>query len=94
MPKRQLLPPTVGTQKREVSVNLRFSAEDHERLKQVAEFSQTNVSSLLFYVTMNTTLPLMEKEMKRVQAESAIKSAPLPKIEPSEKPKLPAPKLE
>lgn len=94
MPKRQLLPPTAGTQKREVSVNLRFSAEDHERLKQVAEFSQTNVSSLLFYVTINTTLPLMEKEMKRVQAETAVKPASPPKIEPPEKPKLPAPKPE
>ena len=39
MPKKQLLPPSGDSHKREVSVNLRFSLADHLRLKQVAEFS-------------------------------------------------------
>jgi len=65
MPKKQLLPPSGDSNRREVSVNLRFSIEDHARLKKVAEFSNTTVANLLFYVTMNTTLPLMEQEVQR-----------------------------
>ena len=65
MPKKQLLPPSSDSHRREVSVNLRFSLEDHARLKKVAEFSETTVANLLFYVTMNTTLPLMEQEVQR-----------------------------
>jgi len=65
MSKKQLLPPSGDSHKREVSVNLRFSVEDHLRLKQVAEFSGTTVANLLFYVTMNTTLPMMEQEVHR-----------------------------
>ena len=65
MPKKQLLPPSSESNRREVSVNLRFSLEDHTRLKKVAEFSNTTVANLLFYVTMNTTLPLMEQEVQR-----------------------------
>ena len=65
MPKKQLLPPSGDSHKREVSVNLRFSLADHLRLKQVAEFSGTTVANLLFYVTMNTTLPMMEQAVQR-----------------------------
>lgn len=65
MPKKQLLPPSGDTNKREVSVNLRFSVDDHARLKRVADFSGTTVANLLFYVTMNTTLPMMEQEVQR-----------------------------
>ena len=64
MPKKQLLPPSGQSNRREVSVNLRFSFEDHARLKKVAEFSNTTVANLLFYVTMNTTLPMMEQEVQ------------------------------
>jgi len=52
MPKQSLLPPADDSQKRDVSVNLRFSADVYERLKTVAEFSRTGVASLLFYVTV------------------------------------------
>ena len=65
MPKKQLLPPSGQSNRRQVSVNLRFSFEDHARLKKVAEFSNTTVANLLFYVTMNTTLPMMEQEVQR-----------------------------
>ena len=65
MPKKQLLPPSSDSHRREVSVNLRFSVEDHARLKKVADFSETTVANLLFYVTMNTTLPMMEQEVQR-----------------------------
>jgi len=65
MPKKQLLPPSGDSHKREVSVNLRFSVADHLRLKQVAEFSGTTVANLLLYVTMNTTLPMMEQAVQR-----------------------------
>ena len=65
MPKKQLLPLSGDSHKREVSVNLRFSVDDHARLKRVAEFSDTTVANLLFYVTMNTTLPMMEQEVQR-----------------------------
>ena len=65
MSKKQLLPPSGDSHKREVSVNLRFSVADHLRLKQVAEFSGTTVANLLFYVTMNTTLPMMEQAVQR-----------------------------
>ncbi len=67
MAKQSVLPPAADAQKREVTVNLRFSADDYERLKTVAEFSHTGVASLLFYVTVNTTLPMMEREMKKAQ---------------------------
>ena len=71
MPKKQLLPPASDAHRREVSVNLRFSVEDYARLKKVAEFSETTVANLLFYVTMNTTLPLMEQEVQRaIKVES------------------------
>lgn len=65
MPKKQLLPPSGDSRKREVSVNLRFSVEDHQRLKYVADFSGTTVASLLHYVTIHTTLPMMEQEVRR-----------------------------
>lgn len=68
MPKKQLLPPSGDSRKREVSVNLRFSVDDHTRLKQVADFSGTTVASLLHYVTIHTTLPLMEQEVRRTSA--------------------------
>lgn len=65
MPKKQLLPPSSGSHKREVSVNLRFSVDHHTRLQAVADFSGTTVASLLHYVTIHTTLPLMEQEVRR-----------------------------
>ena len=71
MPKKQLLPPSGDSNRREVSVNLRFSFEDHARLKKVAEFSNTTVANLLFYVTMNTALPLMEQEVQRASKTAA-----------------------
>lgn len=64
MSKKPLLPPSGDSRKREVSVNLRFSIDDHIRLKQVADFSGTTVASLLHYVTVHTTLPLMEQEVR------------------------------
>ena len=72
MPKKTLLPPSNAANKREVSVNLRFSVEDHARLKQVADHSGTTVATLLHYVTINTTLPLMEQEVRRVHTEERI----------------------
>ena len=69
MPKKQLLPPSDHANKREVSVNLRFSQEDYERLKRVADFSSTTIANLLFYVTINTTLPMMEQAVKRAQSD-------------------------
>ena len=80
MPKKQLLPPSSDSHRREVSVNLRFSVEDHARLKKVADFSETTVANLLFYVTMNTTLPMMEQEVQRatkVESKPADLIAPL-----------------
>ena len=71
MPKKQLLPPSDHANKREVSVNLRFSQEDYERLKQVADFSSTTIANLLFYVTINTTLPMMEQAVKRAQTDKS-----------------------
>ncbi|MEP7288639.1 MAG: hypothetical protein ABI947_23035 [Chloroflexota bacterium] len=68
MSKKQLLPPSGGSRKREVSVNLRFSVDDHRRLKHVADFSGTTVASLLHYVTIHTTLPLMEQEVRQAHA--------------------------
>lgn len=68
MPKKTLLPPSNEGNKREVSVNLRFSVEDHLRLKYVADFSGTTVASLLHYVTIHTTLPMMEQEVRRAHA--------------------------
>ena len=76
MSKQSLLPPAADSQKRDVSVNLRFSADVYERLKTVAEFSRTGVASLLFYVTVNTTLPLMEKEMQRANQAARSKTIP------------------
>jgi len=69
MPKKRLLPPSDHANKREVSVNLRFSQEDYERLKRVADFSSTTIANLLFYVTINTTLPMMEQAVKRAQSD-------------------------
>jgi hypothetical protein len=69
MPKKQLLPPSGDVNKREVSVNLRFSVDDHARLKKVADFSGTTVANLLFYVTLNTTLPMMEQEVQRASTQ-------------------------
>jgi len=68
MSKKPLLPPSSDSHKREVSVNLRFSVDDHTRLKHVADFSGTTVASLLHYVTIHTTLPLMEQEVRRADA--------------------------
>ncbi len=68
MSKKPLLPPSSDSHKREVSVNLRFSVDDHTRLKHVADFSGTTVASLLHYVTVHTTLPLMEQEVRRTDA--------------------------
>jgi len=86
MPKQSLLPPADDSQKRDVSVNLRFSADVYERLKTVAEFSRTGVASLLFYVTVNTTLPLMEKEMQRANQDARSKAKPSAAPEASETP--------
>ena len=89
MSKKQLLPPAGDPHKREVSVNLRFSVADHLRLKQVAEFSGTTVANLLFYVTMNTTLPMMEQEVQRVsksegsEVKQGVPAATLPLLEES-----------
>lgn len=67
MPKKLLLPPATDQNKREVSVNLRFSVDDHARLKQVADFSGTTVANLVHYVTLNTALPMMEQEVERAK---------------------------
>ncbi len=86
MTKRQLLPQPADSQKREVSVNLRFSSDVHERLKALAEFSGTTVAGLLFYVTVNTTLPMMEKEMSKAQQpapsrrDSSPPTKPIPEV--------------
>lgn len=77
MAKKQLLPPPVATQKRDISVNLRFSEDVYERLKRIAIFSNTSITGLLHYVTLNTTLPLMEKEMLSAQHPIAATDAPL-----------------
>jgi len=71
MPKQSVLPPAAEPQKRDVTVNLRFSVDTYERLKAIAEFSNTGVASLLFYVTLNTTLPMMEKELKKAQVSTS-----------------------
>lgn len=71
MSKKQLLPPATDQNKREVSVNLRFSVDDHTRLKQVADYSSTTVASLLHYVTLNTTLPMMEQEVERARRKQS-----------------------
>lgn len=86
MPKQSLLPPADNSKKREVSVNLRFSAEVYERLKTVAAFSKTGVASLLFYVTVNTTLPMMEKEMQHTEQNAHVKPKPPDKPKPPESP--------
>ena len=89
MPKKHLLPPSGDSHKREVSVNLRFSLVDHLRLKQVAEFSGTTVANLLFYVTMNTTLPMMEQAVQRAsksegsEVKQGIAAATSPLLEES-----------
>jgi len=89
MSKKQLLPPAGDSHKREVSVNLRFSLADHLRLKQVAEFSGTTVANLLFYVTMNTTLPMMEQAVQRAsksegsEVRQGVPAAPSPLLEES-----------
>ncbi|MHB8626808.1 MAG: hypothetical protein ACYDBJ_07155 [Aggregatilineales bacterium] len=90
MAKRSLLPPSTDAQKREVSVNLRFNAEVYERLKTLAEFSGTGVANLLFYVTVNTTLPMMEKEMNKAKQNptTSIERPPAPKL-PAELPQRP-----
>ncbi len=88
MAKQSVLPPATDAQKREVTVNLRFSPDDYERLKTVAEFSHTSVASLLFYVTVNTTLPMMEKEMKKAQQVVTQDDKPSPS---PELPKTPVP---
>lgn len=90
MPKNTVLPPTTEAQKRDMSVNLRFSAEVYARLKALADYSNTTVAGLLFYVTVNTTLPMMEKEMQR----AILSKSPKPKATttasaPSKLPQLP-----
>jgi len=78
MAKRQLLPPSTDAQKRVMSVNLRFSADVYERLKAVAEYSGTSIASLLFYVTVNTTLPMMEREMNKTKQAASPKKETSP----------------
>jgi len=74
--KKQLLPPPVATHKRDISVNLRFSEDVYERLKGIATFSNTSITGLLHYVTLNTTLPLMEKEMLSARPATPDSDAP------------------
>jgi len=81
MAKKQLLPPPIDTQKRDISVNLRFSEDVYERLKRIAAFSNTSITGLLHYVTINTTLPLMEKEMHNAQPSTPTSDAPTAPIE-------------
>ncbi len=77
MAKGDILPPPIDAQKRETTVNLRFSTDDYERLKRVAQFCHTNVSALLHYATINATLPQMEREMKRKQVEQVTSTVPV-----------------
>ena len=88
MVKKSLLPPPVETQKREVSVNLHFSSDVYERLKTLADFSGTSVAGLLFYVTVNTTLPLMEREMNKAKVITLPKSTSIVEPPPAPLPKL------
>jgi len=82
MPKQSVLPPIAEPHKRDVTVNLRFGVDTYERLKAVAEFSNTGVASLLFYVTLNTTLPMMEKEMQKAQQSTSQADEALPSLAP------------
>jgi hypothetical protein len=75
VPKQSVLPPPTQTQKREVSVNLHFNSDVYERIKVLAEFSGTSVAALLHYVTVNTVLPLMEREMSKKQSDAPTKPA-------------------
>lgn len=89
MAKRQMLPPAADTQKRETPVNLRFSSEDFDRLKRLADFRHTTVSNLLFYVTVNSMLPMMEKEMNGEVAE--IERQKTPPAQPTRLPNVTSP---
>src|SRR5258707_13758040 len=81
MPKKPLLPPSSDSRKREVSVNLRFSIDDHTRLKHVADFSGTTVASLLHSVTVHTTLPLLEQEVRRASSVQQYSSDADPSVD-------------
>lgn len=63
-----MLPPPPAP-KREMGVNIRFSAPDYERLKMIATYREVSVTALLHYVIIHAVLPRLEREVQLEQRQ-------------------------
>ena len=65
-----MLPPKPSP-KREISVNIRFNAIEYERLKRIATYRGTSVTTLLHYVISNAVIPRLEREMQKEKSSES-----------------------